>query len=230
MKSRMIAIAALGALLGLPALAEKPALESEDQKTIYALGLALSKQLTEFGLQADELDALYAGLGDGILGKEPKVSFEEYLPKLRELRTQRMQMVAARNKSEGKAFVDKACQESGAVRSESGLAYLELEPGSGPSPKATDKVRVHYTGRLVDGTVFDSSRQRGTPAEFNLSQVIPCWTEALQKMKVGGKARLYCPSDIAYGDTGRPPAIPPGATLVFDVELLDVVQPSQPKP
>ncbi len=102
------------------------------------------------------------------------------------------------------------------------MVYVELEKGSGPSPTASDKVKAHYHGTLIDGTVFDSSVDRGEPVIFPLTAVIACWTEGLQKMAVGGKAKLICPSDIAYGDSGRPPAIPPGATLIFEVELLEI--------
>jgi FKBP-type peptidyl-prolyl cis-trans isomerase FkpA len=102
------------------------------------------------------------------------------------------------------------------------MVYIPVAAGTGASPKATDTVNVHYHGTLRDGSVFDSSVDRGEPISFPLNGVIPCWTEGLQKMKVGGKAKLVCPSDIAYGDGGRPPQIPGGATLVFEVELLEV--------
>ena len=116
------------------------------------------------------------------------------------------------------------------MRAESGLVYLETQAGTGESPKATDTVKVHYRGTLIDGTEFDSSYKRNQPASFPLNRVIPCWTEGLQKMKVGGKARLVCPSDLAYGDRGRP-SIPPGATLNFEVELLEIVAaPPAPTP
>lgn len=120
------------------------------------------------------------------------------------------------------AFADKAASEPGAVRMPSGLIYKELEKGTGKSPIATDVVRVNYRGMLVDGTEFDSSYKRNEPAEFPLNQVIPCWTEAVQKMQVGGKSRLVCPANIAYGAEGRPPVIPPNATLVFEIELLGI--------
>jgi FKBP-type peptidyl-prolyl cis-trans isomerase FkpA len=121
-----------------------------------------------------------------------------------------------------KVYLDKAAAEPGAVRTPSGLIYHELNAGSGPSPKATDTVKVHYRGSLVDGTVFDSSYDRNEPAEFPLNQVIRCWTEGVQKMKVGGKSRLVCPASIGYGERGSPPSIPGGATLVFEVELLGI--------
>jgi FKBP-type peptidyl-prolyl cis-trans isomerase FkpA len=120
------------------------------------------------------------------------------------------------------SFLEKAAAEPGSVKTASGLIYHELEAGTGPSPVATDTVKVHYRGTLMDGTEFDSSYKRNEPAEFPLNQVIPCWTEGLQRMKVGGKARLVCPADIAYGAEGRPPVIPGGATLIFEIALLDV--------
>ncbi len=123
-------------------------------------------------------------------------------------------------KARGAAYADKAVAE-GAKKFDSGLVYKDLTEGKGASPAATSTVKVHYKGTLVDGTEFDSSYKRGTPAEFPLNGVIPCWTEGLQKMKPGGKAQLICPSSIAYGDFGRP-SIPGGATLVFEVELLEV--------
>ena len=121
----------------------------------------------------------------------------------------------------GGAYLDKAAAQPGAIRTASGLVYRELRSGSGGSPKASDMVTVNYRGTLVDGTEFDSSYKRNEPAQFPLSQVIPCWTEGVQRMKVGGKSKLVCPSDLAYGDQGRP-SIPGGATLVFEIELLSI--------
>ena len=126
--------------------------------------------------------------------------------------------------SAGKAYLEKAAAEPGAVRTPSGLVYRELKAGDGASPQATDVVKVHYRGTLVDGTEFDSSYKRNEPATFPLNQVIPCWTEGVQKMKVGGKSQLVCPAAIAYGDVGSPPTIPGGATLVFEIELLGITK------
>ncbi len=130
----------------------------------------------------------------------------------------------SREKASGKERLEAAAKEDGAVRTKSGLVYLELRKGTGVRPWASNTVKVHYVGTLVDGTVFDSSVARGRPAVFPLKQVIRCWTEGLQLMKVGGKAKLVCPSELAYGDAGMPAGgIPGGATLTFEVELLEIV-------
>jgi FKBP-type peptidyl-prolyl cis-trans isomerase FkpA len=130
--------------------------------------------------------------------------------------------LSGQEKAKGKDAVDKAAKETGALQLPSGVVVKTIKPGTGVSPVATDTVKVHYEGRLTNGTVFDSSYKRNQPTEFPLTGVVKCWTEGLQKMKVGEKAQLTCPSDTAYGDQGRPPTIPGGATLVFDVELLEI--------
>jgi FKBP-type peptidyl-prolyl cis-trans isomerase FkpA/FKBP-type peptidyl-prolyl cis-trans isomerase FklB len=141
-----------------------------------------------------------------------------------------------KEKTNGAAYATKAAGEKGATKTSSGIVITTLTPGTGASPTATDEVKVHYEGKLIDGTVFDSSIKRGEPATFPLNGVIPCWTEALQTMKVGGKSRIVCPSDLAYGDRGQPPQIRPGAALIFEVQLLDIVKPGtaqgpqQPQP
>lgn len=212
--------AALAALA--PAFAQSPAPTTEEEKTVYALGLLVHRNLAPFELSAAEIAIVQRALADAQAGK-PAVDLEAYAAKTQELAAVRGERRAGVEKEKGKAFAEAAAKESGAVKAASGLVYVETLAGKGASPKATDKVRVHYRGTLVDGTEFDSSIKRGQPAEFPLNGVIPCWTEGLQKMKVGGKAKLVCPSDIAYGDRGRP-SIPPGATLAFEVELLDIVK------
>ena len=132
------------------------------------------------------------------------------------------QQPAPSQKDAGAAFLAETAKKPGVQKTASGLLYEIVKAGDGPKPAATDLVKVHYKGTLIDGKEFDSSYKRDMPAEFPLNGVIPCWTEGLQLMKPGGKATLYCPSDIAYGERGFPPVIPPGATLVFDVELISV--------
>ena len=131
-------------------------------------------------------------------------------------------LISCSPKPESAAFLEKAAAEPGAIKTASGLVYREITPGTGPSPRASDMVTVNYRGTLTDGTEFDSSYKRNQPAQFPLNQVIPCWTEGVQKMKVGGKSQLVCPSDIAYGERGSPPTIPGGATLIFEIELLGI--------
>jgi len=208
------------------ARADELKLETEEQKTLYALGLTIHRSLSPFNLSPSELKLVEAGLADGSLHRTPTVDLETYGPKIKQLQEARAAAVAAAEKKTSQAFVDKAAQETGATKTASGLVMIPVTPGTGASPKATDTVTVNYEGRLTDGTVFDSSVQRGGPATVPLNGVIKCWTEALQLVKVGGKSRLVCPADLAYGDQGWPPLIKPGATLVFEVELLRISQPS----
>lgn len=196
-------------------------LTTDDQKAFYAIGLLLARQLAQFSPSEEELRYVSAGLADAALGRPEKVSMESMRTQVQALATSRMEARAAGEKAKGSAYAEKAASEEGATRTASGMIFQEIEAGDGDSPTATDQVKVHYTGKLIDGTVFDSSVQRGTPATFSLSGVIPCWTEAIPKMKVGGKAKLGCPSDIAYGDAGTGP-IPGGAALTFEVELLSI--------
>jgi FKBP-type peptidyl-prolyl cis-trans isomerase FkpA len=205
-----------------PAPPAKAELATEDDKTLYALGLLLGRNVSPLGLTQAELELVKRGLDDAAAGRKPEVALETYGPKVQALAQARQAKHAEGEKAKSAAFVDDAAKEQGAVRSDSGLVFRTLAAGSGASPKSTDVVKVHYKGTLIDGTVFDSSIERGEPVEFPLSGVIPCWTEGVQKMHVGEKAKLVCPSSIAYGDQGRPPKIPGGATLVFEVELIDI--------
>jgi FKBP-type peptidyl-prolyl cis-trans isomerase len=202
---------------------------SEKDRTLYALGLVISRNLGAFALTPAELAVVQNGMADGVLGRTPKVDLEIYGPKLQELAKTRMTAAAASEKKAGAAFLATEAAQPGAKKQPSGFVYLETKPGTGAAPKATDKVRVHYKGTLIDGTVFDSSIDRGEPVTFPLNGVIPCWTQGLQLMKEGGTARLVCPSELAYGDDGRPPRIKGGATLVFDVQLLGIEK-DAPKP
>jgi FKBP-type peptidyl-prolyl cis-trans isomerase FkpA/FKBP-type peptidyl-prolyl cis-trans isomerase FklB len=204
--------------------AADPEMKTDEQKTLYAIGLALSQSLMAFDLTEAELELIKAGLTDGALDRERKVDLRAYGPKIQAMQQSRMSAAAAEEKKTGQVFLDKAAAEPGAKKTPSGLIMSTIKPGSGPTPAATDKVKVHYQGTLTDGTVFDSSIERKEPVTFELDKVIRCWTEGLQQMKVGGKARLVCPSAIAYGDRGMPPRIRPGATLVFEVELLEIVK------
>ncbi len=219
MSIRIPAALVLALCLAAPALAADP--QTDEQKTIYSIGVALAQSLQPYYLSPAEVALVQQGLTDGLADK-PKVDLKEYRVKLQQLAQQRATVAAEGEKKEAQGFLDKMAKEKGAQKTESGLIFFEVAPGKGESPKATDTVKVHYHGTLRDGTVFDSSKDRGTPATFPLNRVIPCWTEGVQKLKVGGKAKLVCPSSIAYGDRGAPPKIKPGAPLVFEVELIAI--------
>jgi FKBP-type peptidyl-prolyl cis-trans isomerase FkpA/FKBP-type peptidyl-prolyl cis-trans isomerase FklB len=215
---------AIGLLsLSTPLLAAPQDPANDDQKTLYALGLAISQSLGTFSLSEVELDMVKNGLTDGVLKRPPKADLQTFGPKIQQLQQSRVALVAEGEKKAGAAFLTKAASEKGATKTESGIVITTIKPGTGATPKATDTVKVHYHGTLTDGTVFDSSVKRGEPATFPLNKVIKCWTEGVQQIKVGGKSRLVCPSNLAYGDGGSPPIIKPGSTLVFEVELLEVV-------
>jgi len=201
---------------------------TDEEKTIYALGLVVQRSLRQFDFSASELEVLKRALSDAAAGK-PAVELTEWGPRIDPLAKARAARVAAREKTAAAEYVARAAVETGAVQSVSGLVYREVAAGTGESPKASDTVKVHYRGTLTDGTEFDSSYARNEPAQFQLQGVIPCWTEGVQKMKVGGKARLVCPSDLAYGDNGNQ-GIPGGAALVFDVELLEIGAAPEPRP
>jgi FKBP-type peptidyl-prolyl cis-trans isomerase FkpA len=199
---------------------------SEDEKAVAALGAAMGQQVAQqvkpLNLSPAEMETLKKAFAASLAGQKPEYAIEQYGPKLQARAEAQAATIAAAEKGKSAAFRDTAAAEAGAVKTPSGLVFKTLKPGSGPSPKASDTVRVHYHGTLPDGKVFDSSVQRGQPAEFELNKVIPCWTEGVQRMKVGEKAKLVCPSEIAYGDRGAGPDIGPGATLVFEVELLAI--------
>lgn len=214
---------------GRRAVAPKPAapapvpLANDDEKRIYALGLMMAQSLSMFNLTPSEFEIVKRALSDGAAGK-PALELTEWRPKVQALAASRAAAVADKEKAASAVYLAKAAAEPGAFKAESGLVYRELKAGTGESPKATDTVKVHYRGTLVNGTEFDSSYQRKEPAQFALNGVIKCWTEGVQRMKVAGKSMLVCPSGLAYGDQGRP-SIPGGATLIFEIELLEIVAP-----
>ncbi len=198
--------------------------KTDEEKAFYSIGANMAAQLSQANPISDaELDQLVQGLRDGIHGNTLAVGQQEGATLVRAMLKKRQEVAAKAEKKASAEYLAAEAKKKGARKTESGLIYTELKAGTGKSPTATDKVRVHYHGTLRDGTVFDSSVDRGSPAEFPLNRVIPCWTEGVAMMKVGGKSRLVCPAEIAYGDrsTGR---IPGGAALTFEVELLDIVE------
>lgn len=204
----------LAALLAVPARAQASDAPAEDARlqVLYALGASVAQ---DYALAPGDLQAVSEGLADAAAGKELKADLKELKPKVAQLKHE-----AAEKRRV--AQLDAYAAEPGAKRLPSGLIFKEVKAGSGAKPAATSVVKVHYHGTFPDGRVFDSSVERKEPMEFPLNGVIPCWTEGVQLIGVGGKARLVCPYSIAYGERGRPPVIPERATLVFDVELLDV--------
>jgi FKBP-type peptidyl-prolyl cis-trans isomerase FkpA len=223
------ALVAAGSATAAAAAAPAPELKTEDDKAFYALGAAVARQVAGFDLTEAELEKVKAGFADVALHKKMQVEPSQYFPKLQELQGTRLAAAAAVEKKSADAYLVKAAAAPGARKLPSGLVYTVVKEGSGAAPKATDTVKVHYHGTLTSGKVFDSSVDRKEPATFPLNGVIKCWTEGVQLMKVGGKSRLVCPSDIAYGDGGQPPDIKPGAVLIFDVELLAIENGQQPQ-
>jgi len=204
--------------------------KTDDQKTFYALGYSMSQKVSVFNLKPDELGYVLAGFKDGVAGKKAGFEIQTYGAKLNALAQTRNKERLGEEKKAAGAFLEAAAKETGAEKLPSGLVYKLVSEGTGESPKATDRVKVHYHGTLRDGKVFDSSVERKEPATFPLNGVIPCWTKGLQKMKVGGKAKLVCPPKVAYGERGQPPTIPPTPPLPSEVELLDTQAAPPPAP
>ena len=200
--------------------AEAPGM-TEEQKTLYAVGLSISRSLAVFELSANEFDFVKRGLTDSQTGKKSEVELSAYTGKIQELAKARRKASGERQVGAGRDFLEKAAKEKGAIKTASGMVYTSITEGKGESPKSDDVVKVNYRGTLIDGKEFDSSYKRARPLEFKLDNVIKCWTEGVQKMKPGGKAKLVCPAHLAYGDNGAGEMILPGATLAFEVELLE---------
>ena len=202
---------------------------SEDDKALYALGVLISRNLETFSLSNAELKVVEQGLTDGA-NHHPALDADTYNQQIQALQRTRIAAIDEKQKTAGQAFLDKAAAQPGAQKTATGLVYIPVSDGKGAIPERSDRVSVTYEGKLIDGTVFDSTAKHGgQPVQMNVSGIIACWTEALQLMKAGGKARVVCPSSLAYGDRGAPPTIMPGATLDFSIELLEVL-PKQATP
>ena len=205
------------------AFAAAPEPTTDEQKTLYALGLAVNQSLSNFNLSEPEFEMVKSGITDGFFKRPAKVDLQSFGLKISELQQARASVIAETEKKMGAAFLTKVAAESGAKKTESGAIIKTIKEGNGAIPKMTDMVKVQYQGTLIDGTVFDSSAKLGEPAMLRVNEMSKCWVEGMQQIKVGGKSKLVCPSILAYRDKGLPPLIKPGATLVFEIELLEIV-------
>lgn len=217
---------------GTPAAPAAPKLTPADtDRALNAIGLSIARSLEPFSLSSAEANKVIAAIRLGLSPKPPQLD-EKSQEDIRNFVQARMAAAADKEKTRGASYQQAAAKEKGAAKTSNGAIVIPIKEGTGASPTPTDKVKVNYTGTLVDGKVFDATSKHNppAPAEFPLNGVIPCWTEALQKMKVGGHAKVVCPPEIAYGDRGSPPVIPGNATLTFDIELLDVQKTPPPAP
>jgi FKBP-type peptidyl-prolyl cis-trans isomerase FkpA len=205
-------------LLALPVQAADPKIETDDEKTVYLIGVLMTKQLGMLNLSDAEMKIIIKALKDTHKGTEMELDPEEFGPKLRLFQEDRAKQGFAIEQKKSAAYTAERAKIDGAVVTDSGLIYTETKAGKGDKPSANSKVRVTYEGRLRDGSVFDART-----AEFPLDGVIQCWGEGVAMIKVGGTATLVCPSDIAYGERGMPPVIPPGAALTFEIELIEIL-------
>jgi FKBP-type peptidyl-prolyl cis-trans isomerase len=204
--------------------------KTDEEKELYTLGVIVSRNIESFDFTDKEIEIVKAGVDQGSRGRaklEPE-EMEKLVPKLQELQTKRIEAAGAKAKTDGAAYLAKAEKEVGAIKLPSGVILKVTKEGTGALPVSSDTVKVHYEGKLISGKVFDSSIKRKEPAEFPLGGIIPCWSEGIQQLEVGSKAQLTCPSEAAYGAEGRPPQIPGNSTLIFDVELLDIVKVAPP--
>lgn len=202
---------------------------TELEKLSYALGMSMGNNFKSSGIEELNIKEFADGVSAVFEGAQPKMSYDEaknvirgFFMALEQKQNEAAAKMGEVNKAAGEVFLAENAKRAEVKTTESGLQYEVLVEGNGEKPAASDTVVVHYTGTLIDGTVFDSSVERGTPATFGVTQVIPGWVEALQLMQVGAKWRLYIPSDLAYGPRGAGGAIGPNATLIFDVELLQI--------
>lgn len=201
--------------------------KTEEQKTLYAVGVMFGSRLKQLGFSETEADMIVQGVRDSVLARPLVVESEDYSSKIQELFRKRRGRIVEVEKKQGAEFMEKFLKEEGFKKTESGLAYKITKPGTGKKPQKDATVTVHYVGKLINGEVFDSSRERNKPATFSLGQVIKGWGEGLQLVKAGGSIQLVIPSSLGYGDRGAPPKIPGGATLIFDVELLEIKAPKK---
>jgi FKBP-type peptidyl-prolyl cis-trans isomerase FkpA len=200
---------------------------TDDEKVFYTVGNMFGSRLANLSLNEGEIGSLIQGVRDAATGEKSKVDVAKFQPQVQKVFRERMEKNSETVKKAGTDFLDKFVKDGG-KKTASGLAYKIIKEGTGKTPMPTDNVEVHYHGTLIDGTVFDSSKDRATKVTFPLNRVIKGWTEGLQLIKEGGSVKLVIPAALAYGDAGAPPKIPGGATLVFDVELFEIKKKDAP--
>ncbi len=230
MRFRTISLLLTIAFIATPVFAEEAKkLTTDREKVSYSFGMKIGDDLIRGQIDLD-IDLLLQGIKDHYTGgkelltqDEAKEAFVAFQEKRKTKMAAQRQVQGEQNRMDGKSFLETNGKKEGVITTSSGLQYTVLQEGTGGKPGAIDNVKVHYAGTLINGTPFDSSYDRGEPAVFNLSRVIKGWTEGLQLMKVGGKNRLFVPSDLAYGENGAGQTIEPNSTLIFDVELLAIV-------
>jgi FKBP-type peptidyl-prolyl cis-trans isomerase FkpA len=212
------------------AVASGDAFKSDDERAAYAYGYKIGQNVSQIGMSDAEVKVFNKGIYDAASNKPAKLDMAVYLPKVSDFAQKRAMVRVNAEKKKGQAFADKFAKDDSVKAIPNGGFIKIVTAGTGAQPGADDTVKVHYRGALIDGTEFDSSYKRGQPTSFPLKGVIPCWTNGVAMMTVGSKAKLVCPSDVAYGDQGQPRAgIAGGSTLVFDVELLEIAKPDAPK-
>ncbi len=208
---------------------KKTELITQEEKLSYVIGMDVGNSLKSRQMDLD-LSIVFQAIEDSFEGSQPLLTSEEatlikqeYSKRIREERVAKTKAQGEENKGEGETFLAENANKEGVVTTESGLQYIVINQGDGPKPKATEQVRVNYSGTLINGTEFDSSYKRGQPATFFLNRVVKGWTEGLQLMPVGSKYRFFIPPELGYGDRGTGPHIGPNATLIFEIELLEIV-------
>ena len=217
-----ILFAVISLAIAGPAFAADAEPLTEEQKVFYFLGTAVSANLVPLNLTDEELELVQQGLSEALAGNAIELDEATYGQRLNAMAQQRMSASSVREQVAASDYIAKMAAEPGAITTESGIVIVEMTAGTGASPTAASTVTAHYHGTLRDGTVFDSSVTRGQPFTSSLERVIPCWREAIPTMKEGGKSKITCPSDLAYGERGSG-AIPGGAALTFEVELIEIV-------
>jgi FKBP-type peptidyl-prolyl cis-trans isomerase FkpA/FKBP-type peptidyl-prolyl cis-trans isomerase FklB len=207
-----------------PAPAKAPALATDREKILYVMGALLGRPVSSLDLSEADVALVAAGLADSASRRPLRASAEEWGLRVSEFSQKRVSEIAAAEKKKATPFFGREEARPGTRRQPEGFLYREVAAGTGPSPSPTGKVFISYTGTIVDGTVFETTSTVGRPVTFDLERVIPCWQKALPLMKAGGKARIVCPSELAWGDFGHPPHVKPGAPVVFDLELVQVLK------